>query len=125
MWHQSQSTASTANTSARIIGSFTPKHLEQCLVNHREKKTLLLAIQDEIITSWEPEWNHHTDTPDNTLKTAQDLVDTLQTRKIHNKMQIKIGRAWHGQIWPSDLDKLAVLYTTHRTENGLSIDPNT
>jgi hypothetical protein len=57
----------------------TPKHLERCLVNHREKKTLLLAIQDDIVTSREPEWNHHIDTPDNTLKTAQDLVDIRQT----------------------------------------------
>jgi hypothetical protein len=108
------------------IRPLTPEHLPQCLVNPHEKRSLLEAIQKEITTSWEPEWSLHTDTPDTTLKIAEGLVNLLQTRKKHSKLQIKTERAgWIGQIWPSDLDKLAIQYVVHHTENNLRIDLNT
>jgi hypothetical protein len=64
----------------------TPKHPERCLVNHREKKTLLLAIQDEIITSWEPEWNHHIDTPDTHPDDCAQKTTSTHHQKMHKSM---------------------------------------
>jgi hypothetical protein len=108
------------------IRPLTPEHLSQCLVNPHGKQSLLATIKEEITTSWEPEWSIQTETPDTTLKIAHRLVNHLQTKKKYNKLQIKTEAAgWIGQIWPSDLDKLAIQFVIHRTKNKLTIDQHT
>jgi hypothetical protein len=107
------------------IRPLTPEHLAKCVLNTYGKRTLVHKLQKEITSNWEPEWEHREETPDTTLKIAHRLVNQLQTKTKNKKLWINTERGWLGQIWPSDLDRLAIHFVEHRLKHNLTIDETT
>jgi hypothetical protein len=106
----------------------TPEHLTWCCTNRHAQKNMKTEIRQQVVSAWEPELKQpHLEIDDQTLKAAQNLVNLLQTKRrtLKSKLLVHSERGWIGPIWPWDLDKLAILFVTTRTDMDLPIDYNT
>jgi ribonuclease HI len=106
----------------------TPEHLTWCCTNTHAQKNMKAEIRQQVVSTWEPELKQpHLEIDDQTLKTAQHLVNLLQIKRRTPKSKLLVysERGWIGPIWPWDLDKLAILFVTARTDMNLAIDYDT
>jgi ribonuclease HI len=106
----------------------TPEHLTWCSTNKHARANMKREIRQQAISEWEPELKHpHKEKDDKTIRKARELVNRLQIRRHSpkSKLQVLTEKGWVGHIWPWDLDKLATLFISNRTEKALPIDYGT
>ena len=106
----------------------TPEHLTWCCTNRPAQRNMKAEIRQQAIDTWEPELKQpHLEIDDQTLKIAQNLVDRLHTTRQtpKSKLCVHTERGLLGPLWPWDLDKLAILFVTNRSDMHLPVDYDT
>jgi hypothetical protein len=103
------------------VHHLTDEHLSWCTTNKHARS----AVKEEIIqkaqSEWEPEWKFMNETSEEETKLARGLVNHLQIDTGSTKLKILTEKGWLGHIWPSDLDRLSILFVKSRKLRDLPI----